>query len=371
MTRRRLFAAVAVLALVLVVAGVMSMLNRSNEIPLDPQNPGKGGSEAVASVLGANGVDVHRVTDIDELQDRPPGKGTTVLVSDPTSVSADRLREIASAHRDSARLILIAPHPHLLKDAFEITTEAGGTSTATAAGQECSLAWARSLTMSADSVSYAVPAGATSCFGDDSEGVVFELPAADRRPALLVIGSTDILTNSTMKAGDNAALGLRALGQTGELLWYSGGFDPKSSSAQQETVFPRWVMPALWLTSACVLLLMFWRGRRLGRLVTEPLPVIVHANETTAARGQLYRKARDTSRTAAVLRSATRDRVRRYLGLPPGIDDEHLVHQVALHSGREPHEVGLLLADDPRTIDESTLSKLADELSALERQVRR
>ncbi len=53
---------------------------------------------------------------------------------------------------------------------------------------------------------------------------------------------------------------------------------------------------------------MLWRGRRLGPLATEPLPVVVKAIETTRSRGRLYRKSGDRAHAADALRSATRAR---------------------------------------------------------------
>ena len=53
-----------------------------------------------------------------------------------------------------------------------------------------------------------------------------------------------------------------------------------------------------------VLLLALWRARRLGPVVTEPLPVVVRAAETVEGRARLYRRggARDTA--AEALRGA-------------------------------------------------------------------
>ena len=69
---------------------------------------------------------------------------------------------------------------------------------------------------------------------------------------------------------------------------------------------------------AAVVLLALARGRRLGRLVREPLPVVVRAIETTESRGRLYRRAGDRARAAAVLRSGTADRLARRLALGRG-----------------------------------------------------
>ena len=57
---------------------------------------------------------------------------------------------------------------------------------------------------------------------------------------------------------------------------------------------------------AAVVLLALARGRRLGRLVREPLPVVVRAIETTESRGRLYRRAGD--RAARRRRAARRHR---------------------------------------------------------------
>ena len=63
---------------------------------------------------------------------------------------------------------------------------------------------------------------------------------------------------------------------------------------------------------------MLWRGRRLGRLVPEPLPVVVRAVETTEGRARMYRRSRAHGRAAATLRAATLARLRDRTGLPRG-----------------------------------------------------
>ncbi|MBD2758976.1 DUF4350 domain-containing protein [Yimella sp. cx-573] len=371
MTGRK--AGVGALALValLGVAIIAMLLSRTSSEPLDPNNPTTGGSQALASVLGDQGV---RVRSVDNLQDASTGAGrnVTVLVAAPPMMSDARLRQLAAAHRDSARLILIAPDPQQVTDVFGVPTTGGESSTSLSSQQgNCHLAWARGLTMSVGAAVYSVErAGVGQCFtGPHGSGAV-ELAASPEHPPVLIIGSVDAFTNNTMKQGDNAAIGLRALGQTSELVWYSGGFDPESAAANQPSILPKWLMPAVWLLAVSVVMLMLWRGRRLGRLVQEPLPVIVPANETTMARGRLYRKAQDTARTASVLRSATRQRLRRSLGLGRNASAAEIAERAATQTGRDPHDVGALLTDDHQPISEAELARLARELTALERQVR-
>lgn len=372
MTRTRAGVAALGLVILVAVAVIMMLLDRTSDQPLDPQNPGQYGAQALATVLSEQGVHVHRVDTPDSLAKHSQGSDTTILISDPTLLSAQRLAQFGRSQLTSARIILIAPDPKLLAEAFGITATATGSDSPVPAGAGCALPWASGLQMPAHTVLYGnIEAGVESCFDTDSGAGAFQVDASNEHPLLLVVGSPDVLMNHTMKQGDNAAVGLRALGQTSQLVWYSGGYDAQSSAAKHPAVFPRWVRPALWLIAAVTVLLMLWRGRRFGRLVPEPLPVIVHANETTTARGQLYRKARDTARTSTILRAATRGRLRRFLGLAPGTSTDEIVRQVAAHSGRSPQDVGALIVENPQPITEAELNRLARELTDLERQVRR
>jgi hypothetical protein len=62
--------------------------------------------------------------------------------------------------------------------------------------------------------------------------------------------------------------------------------------------------------------LALWRGRRLGPVVEEPLPVVVRAAETVEGRSRLYRKAGARDVAAEALRRAAVRRLGTALGLP-------------------------------------------------------
>ena len=95
-----------------------------------------------------------------------------------------------------------------------------------------------------------------------------------------------------------------------------------------------WTGPAVALVGLAVVLLALARGRRLGRLVREPLPVVVRAIETTESRGRLYRRAGDRGRAAQVLRAGTAARLSRRLAVPPGAAAASLVQAVSTTAGR-------------------------------------
>jgi hypothetical protein len=65
---------------------------------------------------------------------------------------------------------------------------------------------------------------------------------------------------------------------------------------------------ALWLLVVAGVLAL-WRARQLGRVVEEPLPVVVRAAEAVEGRARLYRAAGARQTAAEALQAATRDRV--------------------------------------------------------------
>jgi hypothetical protein len=133
---------------------------------------------------------------------------------------------------------------------------------------------------------------------------------------------------------------------------------------------PRGLVPALWLVVAAVLATMLWRGRRLGPLVVEPLPVVVKAVESTQGRGRLYRRVRDRDHAAAVLRGATVRRLAAVLRLPAGTPADQVARAVADLTGRDAAAVHHLLETRP-VADDSALTRLAGDLAGLEREVHR
>jgi hypothetical protein len=119
-----------------------------------------------------------------------------------------------------------------------------------------------------------------------------------------------------------------------------------------------------------VLLFALWRARRLGPVVAEPLPVVVRAAETVEGRARLYRRSGARGQAAGALRAGVISRLRSQVGLPRGPRPEAVVDAVSSRTGRPAPDVHRLLygAAPP---DDAALVRLADDLDALEREVRR
>jgi hypothetical protein len=214
--------------------------------------------------------------------------------------------------------------------------------------------------------------GAVGCFSGGGKRPASLVTRVDRTVPTYAVGGTDVLTNDRVARADNAAVALRLLGQHDRLVWYVAdrrdvaAGDAGSVRAQ----LPPALVPAVWLGAFALLSVMVWRGRRLGRLVVEPLPVVVKAVESTQGRGRLYRRVRDRTHAAGILREATRRRLATRLRLPASSAPHTLVLPVAQATGRDPGDVHDLLLSRPVT-DDTTLTRLADDLAALEKEVHR
>jgi hypothetical protein len=111
-----------------------------------------------------------------------------------------------------------------------------------------------------------------------------------------------------------------------------------------------------------------WRGRRVGPLVAEDLPVVVRASETVEGRGRLYRSRRARDRAAEALRTAARERMLPRLGLGPKAEPTAVTQAVAQRVGADPNVLAHLLFGPPPGTD-ADLVNLARQLDDIERQV--
>jgi FAD/FMN-containing dehydrogenase len=163
------------------------------------------------------------------------------------------------------------------------------------------------------------------------------------------------------------------------LVWYLPSLsDTSAADADDERSFFD-LLPSGWLWGTLQLfiaaaLAALWRARRLGPLVPEKLPVAIRASETVEGRARLYRKANARDRAAAALRSTTRTRLAPLVGVP--VSQAHAPEALLpalsahLHNHGDGQTLHTLLFGPPPS-DDTALIALADQLDALEREVRR
>ena len=376
--RPRWVTPVVVVGVLLAVALGLTLLERgghANTDDLDPANPGFTGAQAMAHVLTAHGVTVTVVRSQRELLDTTVDGTSTVVVTQTIRLSRRTARTALTHSAVAASLVLLDPDPEVTKGmglpvSSHLTdlTSPGASCRSSLVGTDFRLALAdRAYKATANG------SGATTCFPDkkDGGGALVSLPGAAGRPPVILLGDDTLISNGAALDSDNAAIALHLLGQTRHLIWYIPSLaDITPSESTSRSTAPSWFKPGLALATSAFLFLSLWRGRRLGRLVTEPLPVIVRAIETTESRGRMYRKARDRTRALTVMRLATRKRLTAYLGLSSWSSVSSVAAAAASVSGRSYKEV-LELLSSSAVNDDSSLLRLANTLTALEKEVRR
>jgi hypothetical protein len=365
---------IVLLAVVAMSVTLMSRDPQGNTEHLDPANPGYSGAQGLAHVLTNHGVEVIVVRSQAELLNETVGLNTTMVITRTDQLSERTAGMALARARSAASLILLEPDPEIIKgmslpvdshpaDLTDVTADCTGTEV----GKELRLAQAgRAYTQTGNG-----PA-ATVCFPDvkDGGGAMVRLAPAQGRPPVTLLGDTSLISNGAILDSDNAAIALRLFGQSDRLVWYVPTVaDISVAESTSRSIAPSWFQPGLALTTSAVVFLCLWRGRRLGRLVAEPLPVIVRAVETTESRGRMYRKSRDRARALAVLQLATRRRLASYLGLSESTSVSSVAAAAAAISGRDYHDV-LALLNSPAAQDDSSLLKLANTLVSLEKEVR-
>ncbi|ORA17549.1 DUF4350 domain-containing protein [Mycobacterium asiaticum] len=192
----------------------------------------------------------------------------------------------------------------------------------------------------------------------------------DQGRTVTVIGSSHFMTNDGLLEEGNAALAMNLAGARPRVIWYApqrveGHSTPHGSIFDLIPENVTWIVWQLWLV---VVLVALWKGRRLGPLVAEELPVVVRASETVEGRGRLYRSRRARDRAAEALRTATLQRLLPRLGLGPSAAPPAVVLTVAERCGANPDLVQYHLFGPPPAND-GDLLQLARALDDIERQV--
>lgn len=363
---------VVVLVATVLVLTVLSP--RRSSVPLDVANVGDDGARAVAQVLGRQGVDVTQTTSASDATRRAQSRSTLAVVGGGP-LADEVLDELARAHAD---LVLVDVDADAVARLTAGRVTAGTTGTVPTVPLDAGCADPDAVAAGRIAVlgtTYVAGEGTTGCFvvpGTTAAAVVSVVLDDGRR--IDVLGSTDLVTNGTVAREGNAALALRTLGRHADLVW----FLPRAVAPVVEGVGPPSLLDLLpdegrslaLLGALVALAAVLWRGRRLGPVVSEALPVEVRAVESTYGRGRLYRRASARGHSAAALRAGAADRMARRVGLPRSADGPTLVDALARATGRDALSITQLLHGPPPS-DDAAFAALIHQLDQLEREVDR
>jgi hypothetical protein len=341
---------------------------------LDPRAPGPAGSRAVAEILRDQGVvvDLVRTSATMSARARP---GDTVLVALPDLLSDSQVRAVGDSGAD---LVLAGP---AAPERFAPALVAAGPTDSGVRAPGCPLPAARRAgPADAGGRSYSVDTGTqeqtrdlgvVQCYAHDGLASLVQLRSA-RGALVTAVGNPAVLSNQRLAEEGNAALALGMLGRSPHLVWYLPSADDVPARDQRSLydLLPDGVVWGLVQLCVAVLLLALWRARRLGPVVTEPLPVVVHATETVQGRARLYRRSGARDKAAAALRAASLQRLVPALGLQRRSEPATVADAVSARTTRTSADV-LVLLYGAAPADDAALVGLADDLDELEREVRR
>ncbi|NEA03863.1 DUF4350 domain-containing protein [Streptomyces sp. SID10116] len=370
-----LLALVILLATAVVIAAVRSGTEHGR---LDPRSADPHGSRAVAELLADRGVSTRVVTSTEEARSAA-GPDTTLLVAHPDMLTARQRSRLHAATEDSdGRTVLVTPSARSVGALAPGVTANAAPSTDSTLSPGCSLPAARRAgPADMGGIRYDTLApDAEACYLSDGLPSLLHLPAPHGKGGTVVLGAPDILYNDRLDQQGNASLALQLLGSRPHLVWYlpSLSDDQATSGSERRGFFDLipsgWRWGALQLAIAAALAAL-WRARRFGPLVAERLPVVIRASEAVEGRARLYRKVNARDRAAAALRTAARTRLASLVGLLPAQAHapETLIPALSsrLHTpGQDLHP--LLFGPPPG--NDAALIALADQLDALEREVR-
>lgn len=338
---------------------------------LDPRSAAPEGSAALAQVLAARGEPVGTVTTLSGVL--AADQAHTVVVRNDailTTQAAERLTTSVREHEQ--RLVVLGVAGPLLQDRWEPSTA----TTDPVLAADCTLPAAAA----AQTASFPLLVQPVATRGvDDWEHVCFSQgPAA----GLLAQGQTFLmsdgsaLSNAELAEVGNAALGVNLLSAAGadsptgqeRIVWYlPTATDPAlatSGSATLSEVLPTWLPATLMMTLIGVVVLALWRGRRLGPLLTEDLPVLVQSYETQVGRANLMQRNQDRNGAAEALRMQSREQLQRTTGRRHPETDASVLASTAAAVGLTTSDVATALQSGPVSTD-AELLRLARNLQRI------
>ena len=362
-----------ILALILSATVVLGLIKGSGEdrAALSAGNPAPSGAQALARVLQDRGVDVVVARGHAAAMAGLQSGDATLLLFDPHEyLDREQLNDLGAA---AEKTVLVEPTFTQLAELTPDIAQAGLVPQDVLDSGALQSGCTDPAAQAAGSIAPGGLAyrGPVTCFPVNTLGPPAGLYASSLDGTQTVLGYTGLLANETITEGGNAALALHTLGSTGTLVWYlpaasdiPAGADP----ANPLSLLPDWVNPLLAWVLIVAALAALWRGRRMGPLALEPMPVVVRAAETADGRARLYQDSRALDQAAANLRAATLTRLAARLRLGPGSSTGAVVDAAARATGRSALELDNLL-NRSMPVTDSALVIWSQELLDLEEEI--
>ena len=368
--RRSIFwIALTTIVLLIALVGIVFGNSAKSADAMSATNPAPGGAKALIEVLRHEGVSVTVTDTLRATRDAVSHpQQTTLFLYDPNFYLSDE--QIRDAFGLASRVVVLDPTFVMLDEISSDLAPAGYVDDTLTA--DCSV---DAATAAEEITGYgsgfrliADNSDAETCFGSGDD-VYSLVRLTSGSTTYTVLGATEALTNGAILENGNAALGLNLLGETDDLIWYQPGYDDLAGDIPTiGELSPPWVLPVTLLFWLALITAAFWRGRRLGPLIVENLPVTVKASETMHGRARLYEKANARQHTLDSLRIGTVARLAKACGLPVLATVDEVIAASAAIAAMDPAEVARMLIDENPATD-GDLVRLSDALLRLEERV--
>ena len=369
------------IALSLLLAGMVIYASMKEELtkePYDIHSVSDEGVRALAQVLGDHyDVSVDQVPSAAKaIEAAQQGKPVTIF-------NAGRLRNYdfeTLLTTSNADITLVGFGYYLLESLAESGLELQGYNDKPASRGTCSISTkAQTISATGNAIIVRDPQAladsqylgrgpAQLCFAYADGYGYLELPLKSGK-TLRIITNPELVTNKYLDKDDNAALALYATGRGSEVVFYNAENADSFNSDQQLKPYPSWLVPLMWQFALLALVWAFIVGRRQGRIVNEPLPVVAQGTETTMGRAGLYQRARASEHSGRILRIATIIRLGRRLGIAPNADATLVVQTVSMACNRTAKEIEYILYG-PEPASAVELTQLSQALEQLEEEVK-
>jgi len=359
---------------------VLVLPSGGDATPYDLDSPAPEGYRGLRLMLEAFGVTVDAV-DASDVGADLAADHDLVFVPQGDAVDepmAERLFRFGDA---GGRIVLGAPSPWIgpagVSDEDGFVEPFGGTDVCTLGDLDAAGGLDESFFASPVEVGY----GDDSCYGDDATALVVR--SYGERSEITTIASPELFTNELMGAPApeepvgpipaNAFVAQRLLGADDRgnptrVAVVTSGLGPAVGGGEKS--FMDYMSPGVKLglleLGAAVLFYAIAKGRRHGRIVTEPEPVTIAGSAFVEAVGSLLERQGDVARAAEVVRSGHCRDLGRRLGQGTGNDRAALAATVAARTGRDPAAVMALLSSPIDT--ETDLVTMTRELDSLRQE---
>jgi len=389
----------SLLAVGLVVLAVAALLVLSAlsppAVPFNPESAAPDGYKALALLLKSEGVSVDPVTAEHATATTATAQpGLVLFIPAPQFTSAAQLESFEAAASAGATVVFGEPRTEPSGMAALSTVDSqylASTPADPVPPGFCNIAALQGLGPIDAAFAVPIQAGESepgeSCYGLQGDQFLIRQQAVGTGK-IITLASPYLWVNARLQPDkesgglplDNAATALRLLLQNSQVTTSSQqpqrlvmvSAQPSDGVAANGTQTPIQLLPTgvklfLIQLAAAFCLFAWWKGRRLGKPISETTPVEIAGSELVVAVGDLLRRKGNPERAAKSLRRETCRVLCSRLGLPPDVPKSVLALRLAQLTSRDQQEILTAIQDGPVT-NADALVRLARTLNDIRQE---